>query len=201
MTKWTLLASLLVALVCAVPLSAAGQQDNGNGRKQAQAVRVPSGAINVDGRLDESAWRDIPALTEFVQREPDEGARATDRMEVRFADDGRDLQEAQFEPEANITWPNFWETEFGGSFNRRSQDLRLTRGGPSMERPAGWEVGVDVQNSDASETRGEFSLAYGRNEDGGLGFETEAQVSVRPGPQWELSVALHTSGRSTPSST
>jgi hypothetical protein len=30
---------------------------------------------------------------------------------------------------------------------------------------------------------------YGRNEDGGLAFETEAQLSVRPGPQWQLSVA------------
>jgi len=102
---------------------------------------------------------------------------------------GGDLQEAQFEPEARITWPNFWETEVGASVRRRSQDLRLTRGGPSMERPAGWDVGVEVQNSDAAETRGEVSLAYGRNEDGGLAFETEAQLSVRPGPQWQLSVA------------
>jgi len=102
---------------------------------------------------------------------------------------GGDLQGAQFEPELSVTWPNFWETEFAASVNRRSQDLRLTRGGPSMETPAGWEVGLDVQNSEASETRGEVSLTYGRNEDGGLAFETEAQVSVRPGPRWELSVA------------
>jgi hypothetical protein len=102
---------------------------------------------------------------------------------------GGDLQEAQFEPEMSITWPNFWETEFGASFTRRSQDLRLTRGGPSMELPAGWSVGIEVQNSEASATRGELSLTYGRNEDGGLAFETEAQLSVRPGPQWELSFA------------
>ena len=36
-----------------------GQRDNG-GRKQARAVRVADGAIRVDGRLDDEAWRAAP---------------------------------------------------------------------------------------------------------------------------------------------
>ena len=43
--------------------------------------------IRVDGRLDEAIWRDVPAITDFVQREPGEGAPPTDRMEIRFAYD------------------------------------------------------------------------------------------------------------------
>ncbi|HET7746767.1 MAG TPA: carbohydrate binding family 9 domain-containing protein, partial [Vicinamibacteria bacterium] len=56
-------------------------------RKQARAVRVPADAIRVDGRLDEDAWRQIRPLTDFVQKEPVEGAPPTDRMEVFLAYD------------------------------------------------------------------------------------------------------------------
>lgn len=78
-----------LAAALSIPLPASGQdvQNNGNGRKEAHAVRVPAGAIDVDGRLDEAAWRSARPITDFVQREPVEGAPPTDRMEVRFAYD------------------------------------------------------------------------------------------------------------------
>ncbi|MBF8301158.1 MAG: hypothetical protein HW394_1528, partial [Acidobacteria bacterium] len=75
------------AMLLLLPSEALARQDNGNGRKEARAVRVPAGSLRVDGRLDEAAWRDVPALTDFVQKEPVEGAPPTDRMEVRFAYD------------------------------------------------------------------------------------------------------------------
>jgi hypothetical protein len=56
-------------------------------RKQASAVRVPARAIQVDGRLDDEAWRLVPGLTEFTQKEPSQGAAPSDRMDVRFAYD------------------------------------------------------------------------------------------------------------------
>jgi len=62
-----------------------------NGRHRADAVRVADGAIRVDGRLDDAAWPDVPALTDFVQKEPVEGSPANDRMEVRFAYDNAAL--------------------------------------------------------------------------------------------------------------
>ena len=34
-----------------------------------------------------------------------------------------------------MTLPNFWEVEIGGASHRPIQDERLTRGGPSMEKP------------------------------------------------------------------
>ena len=51
------------------------------------AERVRDGAIRVDGTLDEPVWHTAPAVTGFLQAEPDEGAEPTDRMEVRFAYD------------------------------------------------------------------------------------------------------------------
>ena len=56
-------------------------------RKQAQAVRVAPGSVNIDGRLDDAAWRDAVLVTNFWQREPMEGALPSDPMEVRLAYD------------------------------------------------------------------------------------------------------------------
>ena len=56
-------------------------------RKQASASRVADEAIRVDGRLDEEVWLGAIPITDFVQKEPIEGAPPTDAMEVRFVYD------------------------------------------------------------------------------------------------------------------
>ena len=86
------------AIVCSLflfPLLTSGPaaQDRVNnptgGRKQARAVRVPNGAIHVDGRVDEEAWHRATPITDFIQKEPNEGIPPTEQMEVRFVhDDG-----------------------------------------------------------------------------------------------------------------
>jgi hypothetical protein len=78
----------------AVGVSAAGAEASAQeaaDRKWARAVRVANGVVRVDGRLDEPAWRDAPAVTDFTQKEPIEGAPATEPMEVRFVFDGAAL--------------------------------------------------------------------------------------------------------------
>jgi hypothetical protein len=101
---------------------------------------------------------------------------------------GGDRQQGRFIPSITVTWPNFWESRLEGRFNVRHQNARLTRGGPSMEQPADWRANLNVQNSAASQTRGEMSLTYGRNEDGGLIVNANAQLTVQPGPRWQLSI-------------
>jgi hypothetical protein len=57
--------------------------------KRAQAVRVPNGALVLDGRLDDEAWRSAAPITDFLQKQPDEGKPPTERTEIRLAyDDG-----------------------------------------------------------------------------------------------------------------
>ena len=57
--------------------------------KVADAIRVPPGEIQVDGRLEEAAWSRAVPTTDFVQKEPVEGAPPSERTEVRFVyDDG-----------------------------------------------------------------------------------------------------------------
>ena len=57
---------------------------------RAEAIRL-QGEIRLDGFLDEPIWRTAPAVTAFVQREPNEGEPASQLTEVRFVYDGANL--------------------------------------------------------------------------------------------------------------
>ena len=53
-----------------------------------QAARALT-PIAIDGRIDEAEWSQAPVAPPFLQREPLEGAAATEATEVRFLyDDG-----------------------------------------------------------------------------------------------------------------
>jgi hypothetical protein len=53
-------------------------------RKQARAARVPEASIRIDGVLDEAAWSQAIPITDFVQKEPQEGAAPLEGTEVRI---------------------------------------------------------------------------------------------------------------------
>ena len=67
-----------------------GTVDHDRVAPRAQAVWIEV-EIQLDGRLDEDIWGMAPAVSEFTQREPNEGEPATQRTEVRFVYDGVNL--------------------------------------------------------------------------------------------------------------
>ena len=73
--------------LCASPLSAQSPVSGTADRKHATATRVANGSIRVDGRLDDEVWQKAVAITDFVQKEPRQGAAPTDAMEVRLVYD------------------------------------------------------------------------------------------------------------------
>jgi hypothetical protein len=77
---------LLVSLSASAAFGQSAVSGTGN-RKQATATRVLNGSIRVDGRLDEEAWQQAVPITDFIQKEPVEGAPPTDAMDVRIAYD------------------------------------------------------------------------------------------------------------------
>ncbi|NIM50892.1 MAG: hypothetical protein GTN62_10630 [Gemmatimonadales bacterium] len=77
------IAALSLGLTCASATGLAAQE--------ARAVRVNGDAPVIDGRLGDIAWRYAPPLTEFLQRDPVEGAAPSESTEVRFAYTDRDL--------------------------------------------------------------------------------------------------------------
>ena len=60
------------------------------GRPSVRPVRARS-APAIDGRLDDAVWRDAARVTEFVQRQPLDGAPATEPTEVYIAYDSSNL--------------------------------------------------------------------------------------------------------------
>src|SRR5262245_41977943 len=73
--------------LAAVPAFAQSTINGAANRKQAIATRVPNGSIRVDGRLDDEVWQKAAPITDFIQKEPTEGAQPTDAMDVRIAYD------------------------------------------------------------------------------------------------------------------
>ena len=69
------------------------------------AVAIPVGAdpIKVDGEIAEEIWTKAPPITEFLQRDPTEGARPTRETEARVVFDAAALYVAvrALEPDAS----------------------------------------------------------------------------------------------------
>jgi hypothetical protein len=83
-----ILAALAVSLV---PVASGAQLSQSPLARGGHEIPVPStraaarsGAIVLDGRLDEAGWNATAPVTEFSQFDPDEGKPATERTEVRF---------------------------------------------------------------------------------------------------------------------
>ena len=51
------------------------------GRMTLRAIRLDA-PLQLDGRLDERVYHDVPPVTDFIQQEPNEGAPAADQTEV-----------------------------------------------------------------------------------------------------------------------
>jgi hypothetical protein len=69
----------------------------------ARAVRLPDGAAPaIDGALNDQVWQLAPGFGDFIQREPEVGARSTERTEFRVLYDDRRLYFAiwAYEPDA-----------------------------------------------------------------------------------------------------
>ena len=101
---------------------------------------------------------------------------------------GGDRQVASLDANAEVTWPNFWTTQSRTQWRFRTQDARLTRGGPLMETPRGWGTSLEMATSEAAQTRAGGEVSYGRDEDGGNDFQVDAGFDLRPAPQWSLSI-------------
>jgi hypothetical protein len=156
------------------------------------SFETPGFETNDLGRLTSADGMATAAELEYQETAPGRWYRQYEisvNQEARW-NHGGERQGSSLGSEVRITWPNFWETSLDHVFEFRSQDMRLTRGGPSMERPQTWRSRVEIESSGASQTQGDASLAYGRSGGGGLAFEVESGMTVRPAPQWQLSIGL-----------
>ncbi|MBI4420812.1 MAG: carbohydrate binding family 9 domain-containing protein, partial [Gemmatimonadetes bacterium] len=59
--------------------------------QQARAVRLNGAPPEIDGRVDETVWEASPAVSDFRQKNPNEGAAVSEATEVRFLYSDNDL--------------------------------------------------------------------------------------------------------------
>ena len=81
----------LVTICIAIGFHAFGQSS----QEQIKSTEIPRIAsdseIHLDGFVNETIWLNIPAISDFVMREPIEGGEPTERTEVRLAYDRENL--------------------------------------------------------------------------------------------------------------
>jgi hypothetical protein len=82
--------ALYLALSGTVPVPQAGSIPPTGSTAMVHAARV-TGMIALDGNLSEAAWSSAAPVTDFSQRDPHEGAPATERTEVRILYDDNAL--------------------------------------------------------------------------------------------------------------
>ena len=78
--------SLLLLILCAAPASSAMAQraPSPGAGKVAHATRLSGAAPEIDGRLGDAAWSEAQAISDFIQKEPNEGTTPSERTEVRL---------------------------------------------------------------------------------------------------------------------
>src|SRR5262245_52797849 len=116
-------AAFLAAFCLMGPLigEAAGQTDFRTARTERRlpAVRA-TGAIKIDGALDEPDWDRAPLARGFIQNDPHEGEPATEDTDVRVLYDANNIYIGVFahdrDPHAILT------SELSKDFNRESGD-------------------------------------------------------------------------------
>jgi hypothetical protein len=87
----------------------------------------------------------------------------------------------------NLTFNNFWVGTLNLTRYTDGLDTQLTRGGPSMGTPSGWNVTTSLRNSAGASTNWNGSAMFRSNE---LGDRTKAfsgSVSARPTPPLQFS--------------
>ncbi len=102
---------------------------------------------------------------------------------------GGERQLGEVELDANATWKNQWSTTATFWVDVRSQDERLTRGGPTMGTARSWVTIWSLNSNFAAKTQWRARVYYGRDELAGLTYRLSGSLSVRPGPRWSLSLA------------
>ncbi len=87
---WHTLLAIATAAVLTAAISAPVAAQKSKATYQAQAVRVDQGP-DIDGDLNDGVWGSATLIDAFVQQEPNEGAVATERTEVRLLYDESNL--------------------------------------------------------------------------------------------------------------
>jgi hypothetical protein len=101
---------------------------------------------------------------------------------------GLNRQTGNIRGEVNLTWLNFWTTNFTTGPDFRLLESALTRGGPLMRTPRGWTTTASMRSRAAAQTVWNAGITWSTDEQDGGTVNVNAGLSMRPGPRLQLSV-------------
>ena len=90
---------------------------------------------------------------------------------------------------ASVTFKNFWSGSINTTTYFRGLDAQLTRGGPAMGSPGGFNISGSLRNSNGATTRWSGSASSRRNEFGEVAWSLSSDVSARPSPSLQFSIS------------
>ncbi|MBW3655393.1 MAG: carbohydrate binding family 9 domain-containing protein [Gemmatimonadetes bacterium] len=89
---------------------------------------------------------------------------------------------------SSATFKNFWRGSFIGWVDLPAYDPAATRGGPLMGTNHAWMTIFGIGNPVSARTRLRMQVERGGSEQGQDWFRLFTGVSIRPAPQWQLSL-------------
>jgi len=90
---------------------------------------------------------------------------------------------------SNLTLKNFWRGYWGVGYNAPAINDNLTRGGPLMGTRQGHYVYGGLSSRSGARTGWSASFNRSQGDDGGRGTNINGSLTLRPGPQWELTLS------------
>jgi len=99
----------------------------------------------------------------------------------------REVQADGYFVSGNATLLNYWDIQGTAIVSRPSLDDRLTRGGPSVRKPGGWDLGAGVESDSRKPVGLEFNAAYSRDNAGGFDSRVSLSFDIRPSPSLTIS--------------
>src|SRR5205085_12012031 len=99
---WPMLKNSLLALILSAS-TASAPRDAGSGASMPATPLPATAAIKLDGAFTEAVWEQVPAVSDFKQRDPKDGAAPTFATDVRVVYDATNLYIAvrAHDPEPN----------------------------------------------------------------------------------------------------
>lgn len=88
----------------------------------------------------------------------------------------------------SVTFKNFWVATLNTTRYFRGNDAQMTRGGPSMGTPLGWNTTASLRNNAGASTAWSGSANWKSNELGDHTWSITGSISARPTPSLQFSV-------------
>ena len=153
-------------------------------------VKSPGVEINDIGQMARADAIDFNADLQLQDTKPNRVFRylRVGHSVIGQWDFGLDRQFLRLNQSSTFVFRNFWNLGLGVGYAPRAMSNTLTRGGPYMQTPDGWNVQARLSGNQQSRTTWNLGASYGRDELDGSATSLSAGITTRPGPQWEASV-------------